>query len=178
MIFKVSQIPKEYITKSNASYNPNYSISFSRRLKRDINKLTCSKDKILLVEDELAFQCIHKAALKKMGYNLDLAEDGEHAIRLFENNLYDLILLDIGLPDISGIEVGKIIRTHNKGRHIPILALTGYGKQVEPQCLEAGFDEVLPKPIQLRLLEKILKEKLEQKCSYSFSQREDKLLNH
>ena len=170
MSLKVSQVPKEHSTEPNTFYNLSCSISSSGRfkkniiLKKNINKLNSKfKNKILLVEDELVFQCIHKTALKKMGYDLDLAEDGAHAIRLFERNLYDLILLDIGLPDISGIEVGKFIRTHNKGKHIPILALTGYGKQVEPQCLAAGFDEVLPKPIQLRELESILKEKLDKR---------------
>lgn len=177
MNLKASQVLKEHSEKPNTFYNPDCSISSSGRFKKNIilkkntSKLNSRfKNKILLVEDELAFQCIHKTALKKMGYELDLAEDGEHAMRLFESNLYDLILLDIGLPDISGIEVAKFIRTHNNGRHIPILALTGYGKQVEPQCLAAGFDEVLPKPIQLRQLENILKEKLEQKSPRAYHQ--------
>ena len=174
MSFKISQVSKKYPSKHSKFYNFKDPIFFSNILKGSNNKFTkftkCIKNKILLVEDELAFQYIHKAALKKMGYNLDLAEDGENAIRLFENNLYDLILLDIGLPGISGIEVVKFIRSHNKGRHIPILALTGYGKQIEPQCLEAGFDEVLPKPIQLGQLEKILRQKLRQTHSLPFYQ--------
>ena len=159
MNLKFFQVSTKLLIKPSAFYNSNSPVFSSR--EREISKTHC-KSKILLVEDEVGFQCLHKTALKKMGYDLDLAENGQDAINLFQQNTYDLILLDIGLPDMSGIEVGRFIRAHNKGKSVPILALTGYGKQVEPECLAVGFDEVLSKPIKLKELETILKDRLRQ----------------
>lgn len=162
MSLKVSKITQENL--AYGFHHHNYSPFFSKRKKEDFSPINnLAKNKILLVEDELVFQCLHRAALKKMGYNIDLAGNGAQAIEHFQCNAYDLVLLDIGLPDMSGIEVGQFIRSHIDGKHIPILALTGYGKQVEPQCLEAGFNEVLEKPIKLDRLEFILKETLSPK---------------
>ena len=121
-----------------------------------------NRARILLVEDEKSLQQLHTSFLEKAGYEFNLAETGEQALRLFEEGLYDLILLDIGLPDMSGVEVGRTIRSYKEGKDIPILALTGFGKSVEEECLSAGFDEVLAKPIGFKELTAILKERLEE----------------
>lgn len=114
MSIKFFQVSTELLIKPNTFYNSNFS-AFSLREKNILK--TPFKNKILLVEDEVNFQYLHKAALKKMGYDLDLAEDGEQAINLFQKNTYNLILLDIGLPDMSGIDVGRFIRAHHKGKY-------------------------------------------------------------
>jgi two-component system, OmpR family, aerobic respiration control sensor histidine kinase ArcB len=118
------------------------------------------KAKILLVEDERILQQVHTFFLRKVGYNFDLAETGADTLEMFYQNHYDLIILDIGLPDMSGIEVGKTIRSHEKGKNVPILALTGFGKAIEDECLAAGIDEVLDKPIGFKELASVLKKRL------------------
>lgn len=105
------------------------------------------KPNILLIEDEFSLQALHSIYLEKAGYTFQLAPNGKEAIRIFNENHFDLILLDIELPDISGIEVNKRIRSSYYGRNIPIIALTSLGKSIEKECLNAGVDQVLDKPI-------------------------------
>lgn len=102
--------------------------------------------RVLIVEDnplnmELVFE-ISEAE----GFIADKAEDGEEALLKVENADYDLILMDIELPGIDGIEVTRLIRKQYK--KIPIIALTSYAmKGDRERFLEAGFDEYISKPI-------------------------------
>ena len=75
---------------------------------------------------------------------VDIATTGAQAISMSKNN-YDIILLDIGLPDVNGIEVGKTIRALHP--NIPIIGITAYGDIIENECLAAGINEIATKPI-------------------------------
>jgi len=122
-------------------------------------KLKPRKIRILLIEDEKIFQIAHTFLLEKIGYEFDIAEDGQQALQMFSRNNYDLVLLDIDLRGTCGTRIGESIRAHKKGKSIPLLALTGFGGLAE-EDLKMVFNEVLPKPVEFRMLETILEEKL------------------
>ena len=108
--------------------------------------------KILLVEDnEMASMCA-KSNIEKLGFSCDTAEDGETAIRMFAENYYELVLMDIDLGnDIDGYETTKRIRqieAKYKRDRTPIVALTGYEKEdVYDTCLSSGMNGLLEKPL-------------------------------
>lgn len=107
-----------------------------------------SKWKILLVEDNAFNQVANSCFLEDMGYTFDLAKDGEQALKLYQENHYHMIILDIGLPDINGIEVCKKIRTKEieAAKHTPIIVLTAFGEFIEDECWDAGIDDFVVKP--------------------------------
>ena len=100
--------------------------------------------KILLVEDTELIQMINKKTLQSFGCVVYVANNGIDALNFYKQNHYDLIILDIDLPDISGLDVCKTIRiwervSHNN--HTPIAALTARDKAIEQECYTAGFDD-------------------------------------
>ncbi|VVB89392.1 Chemotaxis protein CheY [uncultured archaeon] len=102
--------------------------------------------KILVVEDNPLNMELVVEILKSKGFNVKTAEDGEEALRKTEIEVYDLILMDIELPGIDGVEVTKIIREKNK--YVPIIALTSYAmKGDRERFLSAGFDDYISKPL-------------------------------
>ena len=86
-----------------------------------------------------------------MGYQVDLAINGQQTLEMFSNNTYNLIILDAGLPDIQGIEVGKKIRIlekNNKANRMPIILLSAYPpNNLKKWCQEAEIDNFSTKPI-------------------------------
>lgn len=73
-----------------------------------------NKKKILLVEDQLIIQRVHSIFLRKMGYQVDIAINGKQTLELCVCNVYHLVILDAGLPDMKGVELGKKIRMLEK----------------------------------------------------------------
>lgn len=114
---------------------------------------------ILVVEDNSIAQKIAQSLLKQMDCHVDLAENGHKGLELWKNNQYDLIFMDIGLPDIDGYEVTHHIRIQeltNKN-HIPIIALTAHtGEDNKQRCIEAGMNAVLTKPLTIKKCNDIL----------------------
>jgi len=101
--------------------------------------------KILLVEDEELLNTVIAKGLKKYGYAVDSAFDGEEALTLYEINTYDLIVLDLNLPKVNGIEVLKIIRTTDHETKVIILSARS---EVEDKIigLDTGANDYLVKP--------------------------------
>jgi CheY-like chemotaxis protein len=92
-----------------------------------------------------------------MGLRLIIARNGQDGIDMAHSELPDLILMDIGLPDIDGMESTKRLRGTPDTHHIPIIAVTAHAMNGDrEQCLAAGCDEYLPKPFQVGSLRKIL----------------------
>ena len=115
--------------------------------------------RLLLVEDNSIAANIAMDVLKHLNCLIDHAKNGEQAIRYSAEQRYDLILMDIGLPDISGLEVSKHIRLHQKERNhtTPIVALTAHvGADDQQQCLDVGMNAVLCKPIEARAVQQVL----------------------
>jgi two-component system KDP operon response regulator KdpE len=103
------------------------------------NKMT-----ILLVEDELAISNFIQAVLTHNNYNVIKAENGWDAIRLTTTHCPDLILLDLGLPDMDGIQVLKNVR---EWRNVPIIVVSARGHEREKvEALDLGADDYITKP--------------------------------
>ncbi len=100
---------------------------------------------ILIVEDEEKVAHFIKKGLQTQDFDSEIATDGEEAIRLFNANTYDLVILDIGLPDISGLDICLKLRTKNP--QIPILMLTALGSVADKVAgFEVGTDDYMVKP--------------------------------
>lgn len=86
-----------------------------------------------------------------MGYQVDIAVNGQQTWEMFSNNTYSLIILDAGLPDVQGIEIGKRIRIlekNNKTNRVPIILLSAYpSNNLKKWCQEAEIDNFSTKPI-------------------------------
>ncbi len=104
---------------------------------------------LLLVEDNKINQKLALALLGKLGFSVDTAENGLEAITATNNNHYDLILMDMQMPEMGGIEATRHIRTQDgSNAHTPIVALTANAMESDHQaCRDAGMDDFLTKPI-------------------------------
>lgn len=105
-----------------------------------------NKPLILLVEDTPFIQYVHQRFLESMNCNVIIAETGAKALELFETKP-NLVLMDVGLPGLSGIEVCRIIRSEEHTNRTPIIGLSAYGKIIEFECRAAGMDDFAVKPI-------------------------------
>ena len=117
--------------------------------------LDLSQVKILIVEDNKINQMITKKILTKMNLKCDIVDNGEDAVELIKNNNYNIILMDIHMPGISGIEATKIIRSFDK--ELTIFALTAVTIEDKMhEFEEAGFTDIIPKPFKQEEFEKKL----------------------
>lgn len=116
---------------------------------------------VLVVEDNPINQTVMRAMLTNLGCKVDLAANGKEAIKLFEEREYDLIFMDIGLPDMDGLQVTRSLiglKKQLKRKTIPIIALTAHVMEDDRKnCLNAGMTEMLTKPIVHAKLVGILK---------------------
>ena len=102
--------------------------------------------KILFVEDETSLQVAVGESLKKAGFNVDIAGDGEEALNFVKQSGYDLIILDIILPKIDGFEVLKEVKSMPDKKDIPVLILTNLETSNDVQkALELGATNYLVK---------------------------------
>jgi len=106
--------------------------------------------KVLLAEDEESFIEALVIGLSNEGFRVTVARDGAEALRLFEDVDPDILLLDMMLPKMSGIDVCRAIRTHS---HTPIIMVTAKGAEIDTVvALEVGADDYVTKPYRLREL--------------------------
>ncbi len=107
-------------------------------------------NKVLLVEDEPTNMRLFLEVLNTQGFTVHTAINGMDAVRKAKNELYALILMDIALPGMDGIEASRIIKSDPRYKYVPIIALTAYAmKGDRERILEAGLDDYIPKPISL-----------------------------
>lgn len=114
---------------------------------------------ILLVEDDAVNQIVAAKMLKTKGYQVDIANNGHEALNSLDKKHYDLILMDVQMPGMDGIETTLVIREREKqvGEHIPIIALTAHAvKGDQERFLAAGMDGYISKPIKMEELYKTI----------------------
>lgn len=121
------------------------------------------KKKILLVEDHPANIEMLRMGLEFLGYAVTVAENGKEAVEMAAVELPDLIVMDILLPNLSGLEAASRIRSNPKTKSIPILAATALAMPGDMEkCLESGCDAYIAKPFTPKQLaaaiEKLLKD--------------------
>lgn len=106
--------------------------------------------RILLVEDDLSLVNGLSFAVKKQGYQLDVAHTSSETNRLWENGKYDLVILDVSLPDGSGFDICRRIRQASK---VPIMFLTAMDEEMDIiMGLDIGGDDYITKPFKLAVL--------------------------
>jgi len=120
---------------------------------------------ILLAEDNIVNQKLAVRLLEKWGHRVCIADNGAKAVEAVANQSFDLILMDVQMPEMNGYEASRLIRQKEKksGTHIPIIAMTAHAmKGDKEKCLQAGMDDYITKPIQIndlfRALERIGKQ--------------------
>ena len=115
------------------------------------NTPECGKANILLVEDSRVNQMVAKAMLHKMGFNVDVAENGLEALDALGSQPYDLVLMDCQMPEMDGYEATRIIRSGSRQtikKDVPIVAMTANAIVGDREkCLGAGMNDYLTKPI-------------------------------
>lgn len=110
---------------------------------------------ILVVDDNAINRQLAVYLLKKGGYKVYEAESGDQAFEFLDKTIPDIILLDIQLPEMDGVEVLKRLRSNGSTKDITIIALTAYTMRGDKEKFEAaGFDGYLPKPIEPRTFAK------------------------
>src|SRR5713226_8973672 len=113
---------------------------------------------ILLVEDFDDTRLMMKLWLAKEGYHVVEAENGEEAIRLAQEELPDLIIMDLMMPGLSGLDATRRIREHEALGQIPIVAVSAYGAdEYRTKALDAGCTEYVSTPFEPRALEELIK---------------------
>ncbi len=114
---------------------------------------------ILIVEDEPKNLTLLRDLLQVSGYSTIEATDGEKGVELAKASKPDLILMDIMMPNMDGLEATRILKADATTSNIPILALTSYAmKEDEDRILKAGCDGYLAKPIDIQeLVKKVVK---------------------
>ena len=111
--------------------------------------------RVLLVEDHYVNQRVVKSMLSEVGWKVEFANSGKNALVLWEYGDYDSILMDIGIPDLNGMEVTRRIREREReqGGHIPIVALTAHVLPGDRErFLASGMDEYISKPFDFEKL--------------------------
>jgi DNA-binding response OmpR family regulator len=107
--------------------------------------------KILIVEDEISMRQGLKDNLEFEGYSVEEAGDGKQALEMMAGNEYDLVLLDVMLPEVQGFDVCRQVRA--SGNRVPIIMLTAKGEEIDKVLgLELGADDYITKPFSLREL--------------------------
>jgi two-component system phosphate regulon response regulator PhoB len=112
-----------------------------------------AKEKILVVDDEEDILELLTFNLEREGYRVIGAQSGEKAVKLAQSQTPDLIVLDLMLPGIDGLEVAKILKNDSKAKDIPIVMLTAKGEEADiVSGLELGADDYVTKPFSPRVL--------------------------
>ena len=121
--------------------------------KPEVSKLEAARSikcKILLVEDNKMNQLVMTRMLREAEIEVDLANNGKSAVELYSSRKFDMILMDIQMPEMDGIQATKHIREIEKlrGQHTPIIALTAYALQGDREkFIDGGMDDYISKPI-------------------------------
>jgi PAS domain S-box-containing protein len=138
--------------------NSSYTVASSTSADLAFDMVTSMK--ILLIEDNVVNQKVAMALLKRMGYSVEVANNGQEGLDRLNAETFDAVLMDCQMPVMDGYEASRQIRLREAGteQHLPIIALTAHAMKGDAEkCYESGMDDYLTKPINHGLL----KERLE-----------------
>jgi len=116
---------------------------------------------ILLAEDSPTNQLIAVANLKKAGHTVQVADNGLKAVQALEQEAFDLVLMDVAMPEMDGLEATQVIREREQesGAHIPIIAMTAFAtKEYRDKCAAAGMDDYVTKPVNPKELQRAIEQ--------------------
>jgi len=119
--------------------------------KHTADEVLKSQRRILIVEDNSINQKVALKILNTFGYQADAVSSGREALELLHREPYDLVLMDVSMPEMDGLEATRLIRNQQHdviNPNVPIIAMTAHAyKEDRNMCLEAGMDGYLSKPI-------------------------------
>jgi len=122
--------------------------------------------KILLAEDDTTNQKVAKGILEKLGYSLDIVNNGKEVVNVLKQVLYDLVFMDCQMPEMDGYEATGVIRNPASGvvnNTIPVIAMTAHAMTGDRErCLSAGMDDYVTKPIKMDSMSAVLNKWLTQ----------------
>ncbi len=126
------------------------------------------KKNILIVEDDLDVVELTQSQVKAIGYDSIVASDGKQAVDMATSQLPHLILMDIMLPVMDGLDATRQIRQNPKASSIPIIAVTAMSAPKDKEdCFQSGCDDYLPKPFTLAQLRFSIERLLDQNSNLS-----------
>jgi CheY-like chemotaxis protein len=111
--------------------------------------------KVLLAEDNLVNQRVAGGLLRRRGHDVTIVQNGREALDAIERESFDIVLMDVQMPEIGGIEATQAIRIREQetGRHLRIVAMTAHAMNGDRErCLAAGMDGYLSKPVDQKML--------------------------
>jgi len=120
--------------------------------------------RVLLVEDNAVNQMVAEALLERRGFAVVLASNGREGVEIFQRERFDVVLMDIQMPEMDGFEALAAIRAFEErtGRRTPVVALTAHAlKEDRDRCLAAGMDDYLSKPLEASKLYEIIRNVLD-----------------
>jgi PAS domain S-box-containing protein len=116
--------------------------------------------RILVAEDNVINQEVAVGILNKLGLCADVVSDGNAALRALETASYELVLMDVQMPQLDGLTATRIIRDPNspvRNHNVPVIAMTAYAMQGDREkCINAGMDDYVAKPIMINMLAQVL----------------------
>jgi CheY-like chemotaxis protein len=117
--------------------------------------------RILVVEDNHVNQKVVTAVLRKRGFAIELANDGREALARLESDTFDLVLMDVQMPVLDGLEATRLIRQDPRWKTLPVIAMTAHAMNGDRErCLDAGMSGYISKPVHPSHLLQIIDEHL------------------
>lgn len=117
--------------------------------------------RVLVVDDQKGVRCLLEELFKKEGYEVNVAVDGRDSIEKVKANTPDIVLMDMKMPNMNGLEASEEIIKYD--RNIPIIMMTAYGEmEIVQKALEVGVKKYITKPFDIIDLRNLVREVLEQ----------------
>ena len=130
----------------------------SDRVKAVDKEIQKSSLRIILAEDNVSSQKVAIQMLKRFGYRADVVSNGIEVLQALERQPYDVVLMDLRMPEMDGLQATRIIRQRWPDNGPKIIAITAYALQGDREkCLDAGMDDYISKPIRMNELAAVLK---------------------
>jgi len=129
--------------------------------RETLNQFKGRRARILLAEDNITNQQVAQSILKKLGLRADAVANGAEAVKALETIPYDLVLMDVQMPEMDGYEAARLIRTAPstvRNPQVPIIAMTAHALRGDREkCLQADMDDYMPKPVSPQSLAAMLR---------------------
>jgi len=145
LVEKIEKITKERMTRESV-----VDLGSFRELKKKETPRT-----ILVIEDDETMRSALKRIFETDGMNVKTAADGTQLSVVLDDNPIDLIILDVGLPWINGLELAKLLKEHEDLKHIPLIFVSGKTSEFDvKRGFEAGADDYIKKPFEIEHMKK------------------------